>query len=445
MRTRPRLREFREHYGWTQPQIVDALKRLARELDAAAGRDHVEPGIDQPTLSRHETGRKRPSPYYQALYCELYAASPAELGFRAPLPGEAGQMATASLPAAEDDDVRRRRFLALLSATALAPLDGQLEGIRRGLDLIRAPSDLDLDEWERTAYAYCGELSATPTPQLLVHLLADFDEVAKFLDRAWPDAERRRLTHIVGELAVLIAHSLVSLGEHQAARRWWRTARTTADRSGDPALAAFVRGQQAMLALYGSSAPAQILDLVDEADAVARGTACAGLAEALGARAQALAVLGRVRAAREALGDLATIVERLPAHVRGEQRFFFGWPEHRLHHVESYTFTRLGELRHAEEAQGKALALYAPTRWRGPAQIRLHRAACHVATGDVIEGVSYAAGVLQELSDERRHDGLIQPVAHAVLALLPERARRLPAVQCYRELLTGPADRLSVR
>jgi hypothetical protein len=290
--TRPRLREFREHYGCTQPEIIDALKRLARELDAAAGRDHVVPGIDQPTLSRHETGRKRPSPYYQALYCERYAASPAELGFRAPLPMEATQMASAS----------------------------------------------------------------------------------KSLDRSGLDNERRRLTRVAGQLAVLIAHSLVSLGEHQAARRWWRTARSAADCAGDPALAAFVHGQQAMLSLYGSHTPAQILDVVDEAEAAARGTACAGLASALGARAQALATLGRTTAAREALGNLRTVVERLPDHVTGEQRFFYGWPEHRLHHIESYTFTRLGELRHAEKAQEQALALYAPPRWRGPAQIRLHQA-----------------------------------------------------------------------
>jgi hypothetical protein len=59
--------------------------------------------------------------------------------------------------------------------------------------------------------------------------------------------------------------------------------------------------------------------------------------------------------------------------------------------------------------------------------------------------VGYAAGVLQELSDERRHDGLVQPVAHAVLAVLPERGRRLPVVQDYRELLVGPADEPSVR
>jgi hypothetical protein len=435
-----KLKAYREDRGLTQTQVVDEIYRRA------VARGDKPPGLCPVAVSRHENGHKRPSLYYQAWYSDIYRATPEQLGFRVALPGEAAHTAIASLSPTENEDVRRRGFLALLGATALSPLEGKLESIRRGLDLARAPSDLDLDEWERTAFVYCGELSATPPAQLLVHLLADFDEVAKSLDRSGPDVERRRLTHVAGQLAVLIAHSLLSLGEHQAARRWWRTARAAADCAGDPALAAFVHGQQAMLSLYGSSyTPTQVLDVVDEAEAAARGTACAGLASALGARAQALGTLGRTTAARNALKDLRTVVDRLPHHVTSEQRYFFGWPEHRLHHIESYTFTRLGELRDAEEAQEQALA-HVPPSWRGPAQIGLHRAACLVAAGDIVEGADHAAGVLQALSDEHRRDGFIQPVGHALLAQLPERARRLPVVQDYRELLAGPAgEQPSVR
>jgi hypothetical protein len=427
------LKAYREDRGLTQTQVVDEIYRRA------VARGDKPPGLCPAAVSRHENGHKRPSLYYQAWYCDIYRATPEQLGFRSPLPGEAAHMATASLSSTEDEDVRRRGFLALLGATALSPFESKLESIRRGLTLPRRPSDRDLHEWERTAYAYWGELSATPPAQLLVHLLADFDEVVTVLDQSWPDNERRRLTHVAGQLAVLTAHSLVSLGEQQAARRWWRTARAAADCAGDPVLAAFVHGQQAVLSLYGSYTPAQVLDLVDEAEAVARGTACAGLASALGARAQALATLGRTTAARKTLKDLRTVLQRLPDHVTGEQHFCCGWPEHRLHHIESYTFTRLGELRDAEEAQDRALALYEPTSWRGPAQIGLHRAACLVAGGEIAGGVDHAAGVLKTLPDERRRDGFIEPVGRAVLAQLPERARRLPAVQDYRELLTDPA------
>jgi hypothetical protein len=143
-------------------------------------------------------------------------------------------------------------------------------------------------------------------------------------------------------------------------------------------------------------------------------------------------------AARETLKDLRTVLQRLPDHVTGEQHVCCGWREHRLHHIESYTFTRLGELRDAEEAQERALALYEPTSWRGPAQIGLHRPRV-VAGGEIVGGIGHASGVLKTLLAERRRDGFIEPIGRAVLAQLPERARRLPVVQDYRELLADPA------
>jgi transcriptional regulator with XRE-family HTH domain len=71
-----RLREYRERYGLTQDEAVAAIHRRALERG-----DPVVPGLDQTALSRHENGHKRPTPYYQALYCEVYGASPVELGF----------------------------------------------------------------------------------------------------------------------------------------------------------------------------------------------------------------------------------------------------------------------------------------------------------------------------------------------------------------------------
>jgi hypothetical protein len=53
--------------------------------------------------------------------------------------------------------------------------------------------------------------------------------------------------------------------------------------------------------------------------------------------------------------------------------------------------------------------------------------------------VDHAVSVLKTLPDERRRDGFIEPVGRAVLAQLPERARRLPVVQDYRQLLADPA------
>lgn len=50
-----------------------------------------------------------------------------------------------------------------------------------------------------------------------------------------------------------------------------------------------------------------------------------------------------------------------------------------------------------EEARDRALALYPEATWRGPAQVRLHRAACLVVDGHIGEGAQYATDKLGQL------------------------------------------------
>jgi hypothetical protein len=69
------LQAYRIRRGLTQTQVVAEIYKRA------VGRGDGEPGLDPCAVSRHENGHKRPSPYYQKLYCEVYEASPAELGF----------------------------------------------------------------------------------------------------------------------------------------------------------------------------------------------------------------------------------------------------------------------------------------------------------------------------------------------------------------------------
>jgi len=66
-----RLREYRERFVLTQDEVVAAIRKRA------LARGDVAPGLDRPALSK---GHKRPGPYYQTLYCEVYGATPAELG-----------------------------------------------------------------------------------------------------------------------------------------------------------------------------------------------------------------------------------------------------------------------------------------------------------------------------------------------------------------------------
>jgi transcriptional regulator with XRE-family HTH domain len=78
-----RLREFRERAGLTQLEVVEEIHRRARERG-----DPVAPGLDQPAVSRHENGHRRPGPANRMLYADLFNASPAALGFRVARPEE---------------------------------------------------------------------------------------------------------------------------------------------------------------------------------------------------------------------------------------------------------------------------------------------------------------------------------------------------------------------
>jgi len=328
------------------------------------------------------------------------------------------------------------------AALANAPLQlaspGSADGeeARRGMEHVLAPAlgDRDIDEWERTAHAYGYEVGSVAPDRLLPSLLADFSEAADLLSAPPPAAVKPRLTSVAGRLSALTAMTFVNLGQPQTARRWWRTARRIANQAADGKLAAFVRGRQAVLALYGGYTPTQVLALADEAVAV--GVPCTGVTSGLAARTQALAIMGNAEAARETMETLAAMFDRLPDATKHERTSVSGWSEQKLRHVQSYVHTRLGETKKAAKAQQQALALYPATNYQGPTQVHLHRAACLIMDGHVTEGVHYATEVLAALPTEYRNDGLVQGSAHSALVAVPHSDRSLAPVAEYRELLS---------
>jgi hypothetical protein len=107
--------------------------------------------------------------------------------------------------------------------------------------------------------------------------------------------------------------------------------------------------------------------------------------------------------------------------------------------VESYVYTHLGDSTRADQAQERALALYPASAWRAPAQIQLHRATCLIQDGDITGGIDHATTVVGALTREQRRDGFVQTIAQATAAAVPRRARALPSVRDYRELVALPA------
>jgi hypothetical protein len=231
----------------------------------------------------------------------------------------------------------------------------------------------------------------------------------------------------------------VSLDAPQAARRWWRTARRAAEQVGDPELSAFVLGQQAVMTLYGGDHEQRALELAAEAvgGGSGRELACAGTASATAAQAQALSSLGRDEEARQALVRLRLLLDQLPEPAIAPSAGWFGYPEYRVLHAESYVNTRLGRSREAARAQQVALAGYPDGNRRGRSQIRLHQAACMVRDGHVTEGLEHATRTLHSLPGGWRGDRLIGCVAEFALIAVPASARSVPAVADYRNLLAA--------
>jgi hypothetical protein len=243
---------------------------------------------------------------------------------------------------------------------------------------------------------------------------------------------------VAAQLSVLTAVTIIATGAPQAGRRWWRTARRAAEQVGDAELEAFVVGERAILATYCGYNHEQVLDLADAAVGPSgRDLICTGAASAAAARAQALSVLGRQEEATQALDRFRFLLDRLPDQVTALSATWFGYPEYKLRHVESYVNTRLGRTREAARAQDAALAVYPAGKYRGMSQVELHRAACMIMDGFVHEGIAHATTTLQSLPAELRNDALVHNVAQAALTAVPAQARVLAPVAEYRHMLTA--------
>jgi hypothetical protein len=283
----------------------------------------------------------------------------------------------------EVDDVRRKAFLGLgLAVVLLGP---------------EAAARASADDWERIGHAWGCEIATAPDRSaLLPGLAAD-------LKRLQAAAGPQRT---IALLASYVASIAVSSGDTALAKRWWRRARVAAADAADRHLTAYVTGGQAVQGLYGAYGPAQVVMLADDA-LNATSAPCTGRMNALAVKAQALAMLGRDRPAGESLRELERTFERLPRDLTRDKLSMLGWPEEMLHHARSYCAMYGGD--GGESAREDALRLYEAAEWRGPAQVKLHRAAAEI-------DAQHAVATLRNLSDPQRSDRFVRRIAIQVLA-----------------------------
>jgi tetratricopeptide (TPR) repeat protein len=332
----------------------------------------------------------------------------------------------------EDEDVRRRRLLEALGLAGTGSLVA-LEALRH--DLIRATGDTAASqgEWEAVIWDYGYSYNVTPPTDLLTDLSIDLAVAQGQFARETDEFARRGLLRTMALLQAFLAQTLSNLGNTRAGRRWWRTARTTADRARDPQVQTWVRGREIIRGLHESWPLPQVLELADEAVAL-NAQPGMGTGSVLLGRAQVLAVMGRATEAKAALTRAYRAVDQLPDRIASDTSSMYGWSEYRLRHGESLIYTHLGDLRRATQAQDRALALYPDHMFRARAQVQLHQALGLVKSGDPEAGAAHAQRVITDLPEAQRIEVVLE-VARSVVQTIPPAERHRPEATALRELL----------
>jgi transcriptional regulator with XRE-family HTH domain len=414
----------RDRLGLTQRQLA------SRVLNALAGPQKPDLDTVDGYIKRWEAGRAGVGGRYRRALAIALDTDPATL-----------YGITSAAPPKETDD-ERRQLLACLAALGIESTftHEPLEPIRRAL--MRAlPGGLPrqlIADWEEIAFEYSQAFLTTP-PQVLKPALAhDLVRLQQLLRGSNEASVRQDLYGPAGKLAALLAMTVASLGEDRQARDWWKTARHTADASDDRALQIWIRGHEAMSALYSVRPVQLVLRLADEAIAIAGDRKDAAVMEAMASRAQALAILDRAEEAEAALHAMQDRFARLPQTPATERLSIGAWPETAMRHTAAFTYTCIGNTAEAEREQTGALALYPDTMPRQRAQIELLRATCLIQAGDLTTGVEHASATVEALSPSQRTT-TIRRGAHMVLQAIPEASQKNASVGAFREVIALPA------
>ncbi|MGA4730141.1 helix-turn-helix domain-containing protein [Micromonospora taraxaci] len=337
-------------------------------------------------------------------------------------------------------DMRRRTMLramtALAAGPAVAPL-AEWEALRHGLGDAATPHH---DEWEQIVADYGHGYYRQARPALMAQLSADLT-VLQHQIAAERGARRASLLRAAARLSVVVALSLVATGQIVLGRRWWQTAHRVANQSGDIETRVLVRAWDVVNGCYDGRRPSMVVALTDEVLPLLQRQATSAVCGLLAGRAQALSLAGRHSEAVATVRQLADLAQRLPATVVGDVESLWGWPEHRVHHTESWVYTHAGRLGDAESAQTRVLDLYPASQARLRAQVQLHQAARLIRGGHIPDGLRCAADTLDALP-VHLHNHVLRSVTAQVTDAVPVVERSRPAFADLTDRLRAQANPL---
>jgi transcriptional regulator with XRE-family HTH domain len=411
--------------GLTQAELAEAVRGLAADAGSPCGSS--TPSCQQ--ISRWENGHDKPGAFYQGLLAAWYRTDPARLGLMGTLRvvDADDHLATAdhlaNAPAQEEEDVNRRRFLAV----SAAPVLFQLDQIRRRIDadLRRVLPSADTDLWAQITSQHVAAYGQVPPAVLLERLAPDLSDVADLVGQ-YP--QQRELTKLAAQLTGLTGALHTDLRDDRAARNWLHTAGGLAAMSGDLCTEYWVAMAQAMSATYPPD-HGRVFQIAAQASARLGPHLCAGAAQLTGLVARAHAEAGETARARAALSAAERVAASLPTAQADE--VFFGFPGRAMLMYTSSVLTAIGDS-FAWTAQADALASYPPSDQVDRPLILLDRAMYLARADDPEHACDIALGAITDLPPGWRVPLLAskaRAVGNAIAAASPQAGR------CYQETL----------
>jgi hypothetical protein len=343
----------------------------------------------------------------------------------------------------EDMDAIRRQFLGgfitLGAAEPLARMLGGLENLRNLVDDRLGTSQLG--EWEERVW----EHTLTVNERVSIEDLAQDLLAVQRLAQTAPTHEDLDWERVNARMTFLLAYALGSAGQARESRKWYASARRSAQRADDPELLSSIASFEAVQGLYEDRPLPIVMARISDSLAAAQDKPYRGAAAAYGAKGHVLALLGDQAGALAALADQARVHERLSGNVLTDTASLYGWPVERLLHSRSLVYTLIGHPQ-AGSVQQEALDAYPTTetrqaaRVRQAAQVELHRAVTTVQTGDILDGIDHARAVLAAL-DPADRNRYVRHIAGTVLQQVPPvEQTREPVIEYRAHLELPPSE-----
>ncbi|ONM47495.1 DNA-binding protein [Nocardia donostiensis] len=346
------IRELRKARGWSQGKLAD---ELCAHSGANISREYIS--------RRWENGETSPSAFWLRHLSAVLDVPLAVL---------------------EDDDVNRRKFLAQVAATSIAPVvasDLLAVGFSARLDHL-GPDD---ETWDFKLASYGTDYMSMGAADIQRRLAVDLAVLQQQLDtpRMWAAAAR---------LMTLYAKTFPGTDGAKAVS-WYRLAAEAADRSDDEQTRVWVRGRAA-IALGYEGAALPIADLFAEQAMAISDKPSLGRLNAIMGKAHVAVLRTDERTARTLIEDGRRVFDSTGS---GEQTSDYAVPWWRMNVFLSLLAARLGDEKLAIEAQDQARRELPPELPRFATHLEMHRGLMLARSGDHQEGRRVAQSALDAL------------------------------------------------